>query len=227
VHEDIAIAAFILSKLRFPKGTTYNNLDKKQWEYFRGVIWPDDPSCLLFKNLPDSNSTFGLGAEFLNDFWSSDPNLMTQRSHFGNLQFLHGMATKLDEAPNETKAKLLQWFEVMYKLAVGGEGVTENDQLHQWFPGSFSATSTPTGDRTLRDLLLSTTPDYRKVDISRRALGVCLHMIQDSYAVGHTLRRLKNRKDIDGRDEDGESPQYAVKKNFHLAIEFTINDSAR
>ncbi|EDU46453.1 hypothetical protein Ptr902_04022 [Pyrenophora tritici-repentis] len=200
VHEEIAIAAFIRSNLHFPKGTTYNNLDAKQWEYVRGLVWPDDPSCLLFKNLRDNNSTFDLGDDFLGDFNHGKKTCMTQRSHFGDLQLLHGMASDVNEDPNTTKRNILTWLEVMYKLAVGKE-VNERDLLCDKLPGSFKASTS--GNQTLRDLLLGNTPEYRKADISHRALGVCLHMIQDSYAVGHTLRRLKNPNDLAGRDKDG------------------------
>ncbi|KAF7441479.1 hypothetical protein A1F96_04266 [Pyrenophora tritici-repentis] len=199
VHEEIAIAAFIRSNLHFPKGTTYNNLDAKQWEYVRGLVWPDDPSCLLFKNLRDNNSTFDLGDDFLGDFNHGKKTCMTQRSHFGDLQLLHGMASDVNEDPNTTKRNILTWLEVMYKLAVGKE-VNERDLLCDKLPGSFKASTS--GNQTLRDLLLGNTPEYRKADISHRALGVCLHMIQDSYAVGHTLRRLKNPNDLAGRDKD-------------------------
>ena len=55
IHENIAIAAFLNSSLTFPKATTYNNLNHKQWEYFRGMIWNDDPECLLFEKSTDDN----------------------------------------------------------------------------------------------------------------------------------------------------------------------------
>ncbi|RMZ72853.1 serine protease abc transporter b family tagd [Pyrenophora seminiperda CCB06] len=200
VHEEIAIAAFIRSNLHFPRGVTYNNLDAKQWEYVRGLVWPDDPSCLLFKNTPDNNHKFDLGDDFLGEFKGGNKSSMTRRSHFGDLQLLHGMASDVGEDPNKTKKNILTWLEVMYKLAVGTE-INERDLLCEKLPGSFSASTS--GNQTLRDLLLGRTREYRKVDISRRALGVCLHMIQDSYAVGHTLRRLKNVNDLQGRDKDG------------------------
>jgi len=204
VHEEIAIAAFIRTNKRtFPRGTEYNNLDQKQWEYVRGLVWPDDPSCLLFKDSRDNNNKFDLGDDFLGEFNGGEKTCMTQRSHFGDLQLLHGMASAVDEDPNETKKNIFAWLKVMYKLAVGDE-INEHDLLCDKLSGSFSASTS--GNQTLRDLLLGRTPEYRKADISRRALGVCLHMIQDSYAVGHTLRRLKNPNDLDGRDKDGELP---------------------
>ncbi|KAK1448224.1 hypothetical protein CCUS01_11807 [Colletotrichum cuscutae] len=156
VHEDMAIAAFIKSKMRFPKGTEYNNLDAAQWEYMRGLLWSDDPLCLLFKDSRESNSELALGAEFLADFLAGSPSSLTQRSHFGDLQFLHAMAPQANEDPQDTKKSML-----------------------------------------------SCTPSYFKANISKRAIGHCLHMVQDSFAVGHTLRHLSNPSDLDGKDGEG------------------------
>ena len=201
----MTIAAFIGSKgkVRFPRGTNYNNLDREQWEYMRGLVWNDDPSCLLFENTPDSNSVFARGEKFLKEFLTGPPSCLTQRSHFGDLQIWHGMATKEGEDPKATKLNLLASIEVMYKLATGNQGVAMTDRLDQRFPTSFSESSDPTGDRNLRDLLLGSTTAYQRLNIHKRALGFCLHVMQDSYAIGHTLRRLHNIGDIDGRDENG------------------------
>ncbi|KAI0597621.1 hypothetical protein F4775DRAFT_602036 [Biscogniauxia sp. FL1348] len=148
VHETIAIAAFILSKKPLPKGTTYHNLNDKQWEYFRGAWY--------------------------SDFETGPPSYMIRRFHFGDLQFLHAMGGTDGELPAETQRKILRWFEVMYKLACGDQGVSDTDQLRQ-----------SSGECT---------PNYYKPDIQRRALGICLHMITDSYANPESYR---------GRDDDG------------------------
>ncbi|KAK1494048.1 hypothetical protein CTAM01_09239 [Colletotrichum tamarilloi] len=203
VHEDIAIAAFIASRMRFPKGTEYNNLDATQWEYMRGLLWSDDPLCLLFEDSRESNSELALGEKFLGDFYAGSPSSLTQRSHFGDLQFFHAMAAQSNEDPHETKANMLSWLEIIYKLAIGIQNVKETDSLAGRFPTRFSSYSDPSGDASLRQLFLGRTPSYRKANISKRAFGHCLHMVQDSYAVGHTLRRLSNQGDLDGRDSEG------------------------
>ena len=208
IHEDMAIAAFIKSNLKakFPKGTNYTNISEENWEYIRGLVWCDDPSCLLFNDSESDNRDFGKGLEFLEAFKFGDPTSLTRRSHFGNLQHLHGMASQSNEAPRTTKGNILKWLEVMYKLAIGNEEISETDRLDQKLPSAISGSNEPPkSGQTLRDLLLGTTPSYKKADISKRALGVCLHILQDSYAVGHTLRRLLNRDDLDGKDENGMS----------------------
>lgn len=203
VHESIVVAAFINSDMIFPRGTVYNNINDKQWEFFRGVVWNDDPSCLLFEDVTQDNRMFSLGIEWLNAFKFGDENCMTKRSHMGNLQFFHGMGSKLGEKPEKTRKNILTWMEVMYKLACGNQGVSEDDALNDVLHGYFGKETVPSKSDTLRDLLLGTTPKYNKAEIQKRAFGVCLHMISDSYALGHTQRRLKNPADMIDRDTAG------------------------
>jgi hypothetical protein len=204
IHENIAIAAFLNSSVVFPKATTYNNLNHKQWEYFRGMIWNDDPECLLFEKSTDDNRLFGIGADWYQKFKLGDAKCMTQRSHFGDLQFLHAMGAADNEMPHTTRDRMLQWMGVMYKLACGNQGVSEDQHLREHFDESmFNRTTDPSGGTTLRDLILADRPEYRDSNIPLRALGICMHMIQDSYAMGHVQRRLLNRWDFERRDEDG------------------------
>ncbi|KAM0467777.1 hypothetical protein ACHAP7_011581 [Fusarium lateritium] len=203
VHESIVVTAFINSDMTFPRGTVYNNINDKQWEFFRGVVWNDDPSCLLFEDVTEDNRMFGLGIEWLNAFKFGDEKCMTKRSHMGNLQFFHGMGSKMGEKPQKTRQNILTWMEVMYKLACGDQGVSENDALSDVLPGYFGKETVPSKSDTLRDLLLATTPKYNKADIQKRAFGICAHMISDSFALGHTQRRLRNPADLIERDTAG------------------------
>jgi hypothetical protein len=204
IHESIAIAAFIQSSITFPKATTYNNLNLKQWEYFRGMIWNDDPSCLLFNRSENDSRSFNVGARWWKQFQFGAPKCMTQRSHFGDLQFLHAMGSEDNEKPHDTREGLLNWMGIMYKLACGNQGVSELQPLRAHFPAKmFDDSTDPSGGTTLRDLILASTPEYRDSKIPLRALGICMHMIQDSYAMGHVQRRLLNPKDFAGRDANG------------------------
>ena len=204
IHESIAIAAFIRSSIVFPKATTYNNLNLKQWEYFRGMIWNDDPSCLLFEKSTDNSRLFGFGADWYHQFLKGSPKCMTQRSHFGDLQFLHAMGSREDERPQDTRDKMLNWMGIMYKLACGNQGVSELQPLRDHFPANmFNDSTDPSGGTKLRDLILATRPEYQDSNIPLRALGICMHMLQDSYAMGHVQRRLLNPRDFVGRDPEG------------------------
>ena len=202
IHESIAIAAFIHSLAAFPRATTYNNLNSKQWEYFRGMIWNDDPSCLLFEESADNNRLFGLGADWWTQFRLGSPMCMTRRSHFGDLQLLHAMGAHENEMPHDTRDRVLKWMGVMYKLACGNQNVSELQPLRDHFPESFNDSTDPSGSSTLRDLILATRPEYKYSKIPLRALGICMHIIEDSYAMGHVQRRLLNPQDFIGRDPD-------------------------
>ncbi|KAI1323314.1 hypothetical protein F5Y16DRAFT_384235 [Xylariaceae sp. FL0255] len=203
IHESIVIAALIKSKIYVPRATNYNNLNLKQWEYARGLVWNDDPTCLLFEDEIDSNNTYSSGATWAAIFKAGNEKHMIQRSHFGNLQFLHAMACILGEKPDTTKKALIGWMGVMYKLACGNQGVSDRHKLKQHLPDHFNNNTTPTGDHTLYELLIATTQKYRRIDTQKRALGSCLHTIADSYAIGHTQRRLLNGGDYQGRDGKG------------------------
>ncbi|KAF5689336.1 hypothetical protein FCIRC_1440 [Fusarium circinatum] len=203
VHESIVVAAFIESDMTFPRGTVYNNINDKQWEFFRGVVWNDDPSCLLFEDVTEDNRMFGLGVEWLNAFKFGDEKCMTKRSHMGDLQFFHGMGSVMGEKPQKTRKNILTWMEVMYKLACGDQGISEDGALDDVLPGFFTKDTIPSKSDTLRDLILATTPKYKDANIRKRAFGICLHMISDSYALGHTQRRLRNPSDLIERDTAG------------------------
>ncbi|KAI1502366.1 hypothetical protein F5X99DRAFT_379247 [Biscogniauxia marginata] len=203
IHECIVIASLIQSQVYVPRGTTYHNLNSKQWEYVRGLVWNDDPSCLLFQDRSDSNHHYSDGTEWAWDFKRGEVDCMIQRSHFGDFQFLHAMGAKDGERPEATKQKLIKWLEVMYKLACGDQDVSDQDQLKKHFREYFTDQTTPSRDNTIRQLLLARTSHYPETDVQKRALGTCLHVISDSYAIGHTQRRLKNGSDYAGRDGNG------------------------
>ena len=225
IHESIAIVAFINSSIQFPSGTKYDNLDQKQWEFIRGLIWNDDPSCLLLADLSENNHKFGIGLQFFDAFLFGPANCMTKRSHFGNLQFLHAMATKVGEPAQTTKQNLMSWLEVMYKLACLNQGISANDQLVTRLPNHFDSSTVPTGSATLKELILATTPSYNEMKIEDRALGICLHIIQDSYAIGHTQRSLLNPQDLAPRDPQGKLIQFSSSIN-RISIDYlTITSS--
>lgn len=120
IHESIVIDAFIRLKILFSKGTFYNNINDKQWEYFRGIIWNDDPSCLLFIDDFKDNRHFGTGFEWGQAYLGiGDGCSMTVRTHRGDLQFLRAMGSFDGEGPQDTRSHILKWIEVMYKLACG------------------------------------------------------------------------------------------------------------
>ena len=215
----MTIAALINSEVPIDEKSTYHKCPAEVKEFLRGVVWNDDFACFLFdddnanENYVLSNGTeWGaafklaeyLGKEGLIGKTTSFLNpqqvlSLTGRSHFGDLQFFHAMATQDGETPTATRDKVLMWLELMYRLASGERTVSQDTQIQDIHlpqaalqPGTFfSNTSDPPATTTLKSLL-ARNGQYANVDIRRRALGSCLHIVQDSYAYGHIRRQLLN-----------------------------------
>jgi hypothetical protein len=106
------------------------------------------------------------------------------RSHFGDLQFFHSMASSDGEDPIETRGKILGWAEVTwgvvrgdYKLETWMKDI--NVPVMQQFFGS-------SGWR-VQDLFTLGDPSLRPY-VSDVAFGSLLHMVEDSFAAGHVER---------------------------------------
>jgi len=157
---------------------------KTQTQFIRGVVWADDPEGLLFDN-PRDTYNYSSGAVWYSHFKDGekgDFSTMTARSHFGDLQFFHGMASADAEAPATTKAHMLNWARFLIKVA---KGVITTDtklkdiaEVSSLFPNQ--------GELTVKELFGWGKGDY--VKIRQRAVGALFHMIQDSYAHGHVER---------------------------------------
>ncbi len=110
-------------------------------------------------------------------------NLMT-RSHFGDLQFLHAMASRDDVPAAQTKEKVMMWARFTWGVALG-EYTLETDlgkiQIDGWSEHFVSGPN-------VQDLLTigrsSTRPQIKDV-----AFGSLLHVLQDSLSESHVRRR--------------------------------------
>ncbi|KAK6346357.1 hypothetical protein TWF730_010683 [Orbilia blumenaviensis] len=202
VHETLTLAALVAAGFPIPSNINYYSTPPEIWEIFRGNIWNDDPKCILFNDSSSDNKKkstgFQWGEEYMKAklFQSSRgrSGTITGRSHFGDLQFLHAMSCNVGEPAEETREKVLLWCEVMYKIAIG-EGITGKEQIddvsttrgywriNRWFGGD----TDPEGHKTVEYLLTRGTA-YHNLNLKYRALGSLLHIIQDSYAKGHTRR---------------------------------------
>lgn len=198
VHEDITIAAAANSG-PFNSEKKWTNiylsqLPNAQYELIRGVIWNDDPSCLLFENKVEQNRDIHLlGSVLALEFKQAekgllDHNKLTYRSHFGDLQFVHAMAASVGEQPQETRRKIKIYLQTMYSVYSGlnniiPDTVVKTTDLKEFFNDGNGHSNT-----TFRSLLMGTTPSYKEPNIPWRALGSCLHVIQDSFARGHCRR---------------------------------------
>lgn len=233
VHEALTICALINSDFNLCPTTTYTsairNRQKQVLEILRGIIWNDDPANKLFHNDPNDNFSMGIGKDFAVQFadgvvfdvdctkhgWFGHKNIIA-RSHFGDMQFLHSMADEVGEKAEETKRKILTWLEVMYKVAIG-EISTQTKMTdvqisgefgEEWpFRRLFDAGTTPAVHETVHDLITSGEPNITVLH-QHRALGSCVHLIQDSFARGHC-----QREDI--TEKEGTVKRYGKIISFH------------
>lgn len=109
------------------------------------------------------------------------------RSHFGDLQFLHSMATQNNESPQETKNNILMWAEFIWKIQNGEIKLStklKNIDIYNW-KYHFA------NNHDVQDLFTLGRP-WLRGNIKDVAFGSLLHLIQDSFASGH-VNRLEPR----------------------------------
>lgn len=153
-------------------------------QFIRGVVWADDPEGLLFDN-PRDTRNYSSAALWGMDYKAGqggDFSTLTARSHFGDLQFFHGMASKDAEAPATTKQNMLAWARFLVDVITGRIATTAKLEdvaaVKPFFPDH--------GKLTIKQLF-----GWKKgsdVQIRQRAVGALFHMIQDSFAHGHVER---------------------------------------
>ena len=234
VHENVTLAALIKSSVGVPT-TTKVGSDQAVNEFFRGVIWNDDPAILLFDENKYDNWDFSSGIIWKNQFdtagkaSANDLKNLTGRSHYWDMQFLHGMAAAIGEDPKDTQAKVLLWAEFMYKLSIN-EGIMDTDTLKSvpvtskfgsttYSVNSFFTGATDPLETDTINTLLNRNTKCVFLNNSRRAIGSLMHLIQDSFAKGHVRRVLKNPGDLKPGTTDqfqpGKFGDYGDIQNFH------------
>jgi hypothetical protein len=106
------------------------------------------------------------------------------RSHFGDLQFLHSMASQDGEAAAETQRRVMIWMEFSWRVAIG-EYVLDSklaDVKVSGFDGFFGKSGW-----TVQGLFTAGNPVLRR-HVSDVAFGSVLHTVEDSFAQGHAER---------------------------------------
>jgi hypothetical protein len=219
IHENMTLAVLIHSKYRLDQTITFEWLRTNPEQrpevndFIRGVVWNDDPAGLLFEEKRAENLIYSTAALFGTQFlsaknvsWLGMSNRINiiGRSHFWDMQFLHGMGSSKNEAPTETKRKILMWLQIMYNIAMDptstsslsdtsigdiSSKVGAASQLRDFFDKS----SDPPVTASVRTLI--TRNHASPAHMQHRAMGSCFHVIQDSYAHGHTRRVLLNPQD--------------------------------
>jgi hypothetical protein len=223
VHEDMTKASVSLSNI---EGRIFNK-DKDEG-YIHGVFWNDDPEdlfcpqCSIFNPRLIDTITFArrfskVKEDLEKECKNTNPsiifkkNQLLERSHFGDLQFLHGMASTDGETAGVTQDKMLAWAEFTYKVAIGD--ISQQTKLNkvpvnnipQLFIGDPEMESW-----TVEDLF------RRKDFIKPIVIGSLLHMIQDTYFLGHSDRAQLDYYTVStGQKVFARSP---IIKEFHCYL---------
>lgn len=175
-----------------------------------GVRWPDDPPFALNRSSPpriaDCDPRVTLRSTAQPKCWKglfSDADktakqrmaknpgepafgpgdYLLYRSHFGDLQFFHSMATYEGEQAADTQIRMKMWAQFLW--GIGSKGIPADrfirtlgvEQLGTYFPGDITATN----------LFATGIVEVRK-ELDKVAMGALLHMIQDSFSQAHAGR---------------------------------------
>lgn len=106
------------------------------------------------------------------------------RSHFGDLSFLHAMAAQDGERAGDTQARIMMWAEFTWKVSRGDYGLeTRLKDVDVAGFGQFFGRY----EWRVQDLFALGNPVLRQ-RIKEVAFGSVLHMVEDSFAKGHTDR---------------------------------------
>lgn len=177
-----------------PTGTPRGN---KHDSLIRGVWWNDDPNQWLFTQ----PLTWAVWMKDGEQIAKKDRNLRLQRrkitsryymqyrSHYGDLQFLHAMASADGEWPTDTQENIMAWAEFSYAVAtrkIHTETVLAQVTTHR-FQEHFKNQAGWTVSYLYGPQYLLRHRDH----FQQMALGSLLHMIQDSYSEAHTLRSFE------------------------------------
>jgi len=160
----------------------------------RGVWWNDDPNQLLYAAgyatwyawMKDGKSIAKRGRNLRGQPMEIGPTYkMLYRSHFGDLQFLHAMATTNGEKAIDTQAQIIAWTEFAYKVAIGE--IPADRELQEVNLPFIQTTFANQPGWTVSHLFA---PKYvlRGRPVGELALGSILHLVQDSFAGAHAER---------------------------------------
>jgi WXG100 family type VII secretion target len=159
-------------------------IDPSAQQFIRGAVWPDDPKGYLFDD-PKSTENYSSGAKWYEEFDKderNDPAALIARSHYGDLQYFHGMAPVDNQDPQMTKDNMLNWSRFLTDVSTGridpDTRVADVPLTKELFPAH--------GGNTLKELFAY--EGATDLEARQRAAGALNHMIQDSYAAGHVDR---------------------------------------
>lgn len=192
----------------------------------RGVRWNDDPLGMAKKRPHEAFIYFNDSCRESKDIDQSYD--MYYRTHCGDMQFLHAMASKKTENAGATSELINMWAEFSYRVAAGDIDKdlrfrSIGEKLEKRSAELFNNKMTYNGEYRMewqpewlfaadcnRSINLGAFPTklkckdvnnkYSEQTIQNIALGSLLHMLQDSFSASHTLREnsILNASQING-----------------------------
>ena len=149
-------------------------------------------------------------------------NLMT-RSHFGDLQFLHGMAAQAGEDAVVTQAQVLDWLEFAWK--VGSREIKPSEKLREinipTIRDRFSCTEWTVSELYILGHMSS--EHGLAPRLNQIAFGSLLHTIQDSFAAGHVEREADDGTEMCG-STNFRMPPRIIEFHNYSAQDGTLHD---
>ncbi|MGZ5660084.1 MAG: hypothetical protein ACXWG6_01895 [Usitatibacter sp.] len=182
-----------------------------------GVRWNDNPPAIRIGALFGACNGPGMALMEGMDCWASmirvdrmaweavsrrEKGIAPLRSHFGDMQFLHAMATHSGDTAAKTRAKVLLWSEFAYRVARGEIGprvlvvdlrdakTPLDPQARVFVSDLFSGPAKSLW--TVQDVFMTAPGNLRHV-----AFGTLLHTVEDSYSAAH-VRRTTARVQANG-----------------------------
>ena len=125
------------------------------------------------------------------------------RSHFGDLQFLHSMASQDGELAAETQKRIMMWMEFTWRIANGEYGLDSklSDVKIVGFNQFFGKSGW-----TVQDLFTAGNPALRRY-VADVAFGSLLHTMEDSFAEGHVQREESSSGNCSAAQQFQEPPR--------------------
>ncbi len=124
-------------------------------------------------------------------FFTNRTGVILNRSHFGDMQFLHSMASRLGDRAQDTKLSMLIWAEFAYKVAIGA--IPPHTVLKDVPVSDIAKRVFPNQEATVENLFLMGDETYRGNQLKDFAFGTLLHMVQDSFSESHVSRDLSTQ----------------------------------
>jgi hypothetical protein len=200
VHEDLLKEAFNLSRIHKRTWNPGATASSDEMNYMKGVYWSDSPERGLCVWCSATDANFRV-ITWYNRFKAAQKAAesgtvfthgsgLLERSHYGDLSFIHGMATTDGIQAGDTRRRIMIWAEFTFKVATGKISASTKirDVKVDSFSEVFNALDTEVFDRDIRHLFGDPHDASMVVDVRRIGLGSLLHLIQDSYSPSHVER---------------------------------------